>query len=185
MRSMIISILFIATLLGRTTHGMGHLRSSNIESDPSNDEQYHGLQAVNELHHDGNDHDSLMEWNKDATPYEPPAGDGVHHYAVHLKEAIESDDESVEEFIDESMTEPVIASAVKSVSEPHYAMHLKEPIESVDESTEEIIDESVVESDVESADESSSETSTFDNDFEIKIVGGDPSDPNEFPYFGT
>jgi len=195
----IFGILFVATI-GGTTHGTG-LRSSIINGDPSSNEDYHGLEAVehmNESEHAGNDMDSL-ERKKEATlvKYEDEKMDslsrdgGVPHYAVHMKEAIESEEASVEEFIDESVAQSFFESAVKSSSEPHYAMHLKEPIESVDESTEEIIDESMaeslVESGIESTGESSSdsETTTFDNDFEIKIVGGDPSDPNEFPYFGT
>lgn len=64
---------------------------------------------------------------------------------------------------------------------PAYVIHLKEPsMESMDD----LIDNSVIEPTIESVIGSDHEKGT-NNDFGIKIVGGEESGPDEFPYFGT
>jgi len=60
---------------------------------------------------------------------------------------------------------------------PGYEIYPKEGIGYVDESTTQAIIESPI--------KSVHDTEGYDNNFEVKIVGGDVSDPNEFPYFGT
>jgi len=62
-------------------------------------------------------------------------------------------------------------NAAEGRETPAYELHLKEASEVIDP-IDDLTTESTIESDPESATQS---------DFGISIVGGDPSDPNEFP----
>jgi len=155
----VITVVTVSSL-SRTTHAVGHLRSSVIEDDSDHhaERRLHQGKAILQMKefHEGrllqdNGSDTLIdsqERKKQATltKYEKMneiSGDPVPAYALHIKSAEES-------------------TIVEAVAEP--------------------MDGSI---DDDPFDESQPETASPNDRFGISIVGGDPSDTNEFPYYGT
>jgi len=125
------------------------------------------------------------------------AADTVPAYAIHPKDPMGSVDalttQSVRSNVDmgkqkekASLEKHEKMHAPVGDTVPAYEIHPKDSMGSVDELTTQSVSNTVVLSGrVKSAMESTSDAMNANDSFGIKIVGGDASDANEFPYFGT
>jgi len=154
------SILLLIATIGKTPHAIGHLRSSFV----------------------GNDHNNV-EQQRYAEPQDlllPPPHEVQNEYFMHYDEYVLEDKATTLEKNEKRKVWDGDAAPVQSVH------HSRETLDSVDQSTtSSVVESTTVESIEEFAPRKLMPKLTPHVEPMARIIGGDPSNMNEFPYFGT